>query len=69
MLESYFGTAGATREQKQRILAMQAALEIAKSSAGASVANPHSDKVEQDLKNAAEQIERLANAIQAAMNR
>ncbi|WP_313624872.1 hypothetical protein [Kosakonia sp.] len=68
MLESYFGSS-ATREQKQRILAMQAALEIAKSSAGASVANSRPDKVEQDLKYAAEQIERLADAIQTGMNK
>ena len=69
MLENYFGNTGFTREQKQRLLAVQAALEIAKASAGASSASGHSDKVNDDLKYTAQQIELLANAIQAALNK
>ncbi|HDR2474767.1 TPA: hypothetical protein QCI26_004517 [Enterobacter soli] len=67
MLESYFGSAGVSREDKQRLLAVQAALEIAKASAGASGANARADKVEEDLKYAAEKIGPLADAIQEAL--
>ncbi|HAV1896684.1 hypothetical protein KK116_04110 [Enterobacter dykesii] len=69
MLESYFGSAGVNREDKQRLLAVQAALEIAKASAGASGANARTDKVEEDLKHTAEKIGVLADAIQAALAR
>ena len=67
MLENYFGSAGVSREEKQRLLAVQAALEIAKASAGASGANTRTDKVEEDLKHAAEKISVLADAIQEAL--
>jgi hypothetical protein len=67
MLDNYFGSAGVNREDKQRLLAVQAALEIAKASAGASSANTRTDKVEEDLKNTAEKIGVLADAIQAAL--
>lgn len=71
MLEGYFDSVAKTPEEaiklNQRLLAVQAALEIAKASAGASGANARTDKVEEDLKNTAERIKLLANAIQAAL--
>ncbi|MEY8769008.1 hypothetical protein AB6T85_00945 [Erwinia sp. ACCC 02193] len=72
MLEDYFSKntpVGVTQEQKQRLLAVQAALELAKASAGASGANTRTDKVEEDLKHAAEKIETLADAIQKALSK
>ncbi|UMB78858.1 hypothetical protein FXN80_10840 [Dickeya fangzhongdai] len=67
MLENYFGNASVSREERQRLLVVQAALEIAKASAGASGANARADKVEEDLKYAAEKIGLLADAIQTAL--
>lgn len=48
---------------QRRVAAVAAALEIAKASAAASSQRSHSDKVEDDLKHAAANIELLANAI------
>ncbi|HBU6104892.1 hypothetical protein ACSJL2_003794 [Serratia sarumanii] len=70
MLEQYFGPdLRSTPSQKQRLLAVQAALEIAKASAAAPTAKTHSDKVADDLKYAAAEIEKLADAIQSALNK
>lgn len=71
MLENYFDKSSKTEQEaiqkNQRLLAVQAALEIAKASAGASGANARTDKVEEDLKFAAEKIGPLADAIQQAL--
>lgn len=66
MLDGYFGI-DYTDEQKQRLLAVQAAVEITLASAGASSANPRHDELHDDLKYAAEGIGPLADAIQAAL--
>ncbi|HEN3609171.1 TPA: hypothetical protein U5E44_002367 [Yersinia enterocolitica] len=68
MLDSYFGVGAIpTAEQKKRLLAVQAALEIAKASANAAGANARTDKVEEDLKHASKGVAGLADAIQAAL--
>lgn len=69
MLENYFGTAGVEKDDRQRLLAVQAALEIIKASAGASGANARTDKVEQDTEYAAKRVGPLADAIQAAIEK
>ncbi|CAI0826586.1 hypothetical protein [Serratia entomophila] len=70
MLEYYFGSdLKSSPEQKKRLLAVQAALEIAKSSASSSVAANRVDKVEYDLKSTAAEIEALADAIQKALEK
>lgn len=68
MLENYY-TPSEGPEKKHRLLVVQAALEIAKASAGASGANARTDKVEHDLKFAAQHIGQLADAIQAALDK
>ncbi|WP_027712416.1 hypothetical protein [Dickeya chrysanthemi] len=69
MLENYFEDGSIqTDERTQRLLAVQAALEIAKVSAAASSANVRTDKVEYDLKYAAQEISNLADAIQKALS-
>ncbi|MEN4524399.1 hypothetical protein [Pantoea agglomerans] len=68
MLENYFGTMGVEKVKNQRLLAVQAALEIIKASAGASGANSRTDKVEEDADYAAKRVGPLADAIQAALN-
>lgn len=50
-------------ETQRKIVAMAAALEIAKASAGAATHKTHSDKVADDLKYASQHIEELANVI------
>lgn len=63
MLENYFKNGLATTDDRtQRLLAVQAALEIAKASANAGNGVMHSD-----LDQAAERIGKLADAIQAAL--
>ncbi|TKI03565.1 hypothetical protein [Martelella alba] len=70
MLEDYFAGSSRTEEEArtkhQRLLAVQAALEIAKASAGSSDACTGS-KVEIDMRDAGEQVTILADAIQAAL--
>ncbi|WP_122095696.1 hypothetical protein [Rahnella sp. Larv3_ips] len=66
MLEGYYPT-GESRENKQRLLAVQAALEIVKASAGSAGANARTDKVEEDLKYASKELKNFADAIQAAL--
>lgn len=70
MLEKYFGSdLQSSPEQKKRLLAVQAALEIAKSSASSSTAANRVDKVEYDLKSTAAEVEALADAIQTALGK
>ncbi|HEM7577665.1 hypothetical protein QP585_14560 [Serratia ureilytica] len=70
MLKGYFKSddARVSDEQNKKIIAMSAALEIAKASAAAQTANSRTDKVENDLKYAAQEIETLAKAIRAFMD-
>lgn len=67
MLDGYYGVPdlGATKEEYQRLLAVKAALEIAKASASSSAANGGS--MYNDLSFAKESISGLADAIQAAL--
>ena len=67
MLDSYYGT-GISRDQRQRLLAVQAALEIAKASVGNFHASTAS-RADDDLKNVAKEISGLADAIQAALDK
>lgn len=70
MLEKYFGSdLQSSPDQKKRLLAVQAALEIAKSSASSSTAANRVDKVEYDLKSTAAEVEALADAIQKALGK
>ncbi|MEZ2827791.1 hypothetical protein [Serratia liquefaciens] len=65
MLEDYFGF-NVTEEQKKRLLAVQAALEVAKASVGAATAFS-GVKSQSDLRNVASEIDALADAIQDAL--
>ncbi|MGY6029651.1 hypothetical protein [Phytobacter sp. AG2a] len=65
MLEEYFGAA-ATDEQKKRLLAVQAALEISKASVSASTANS-GIRSQMDLRNVSQEVAALADAIQDAL--
>ncbi len=63
MLENYFKNGAIPTDQKtQRLLAVQAALEVVKASANSGNGVMHSD-----LDQAAERIGKLADAIQAAL--
>ncbi len=70
MLEGYFGIpdSGFTTEQWQRYLAVQAALEIAKATVGASF-NGSFSKAATELDAVAERIEPMADSIQAAISK
>lgn len=70
MLQGYFKSIDGrvSDEQHKRIIAMNAALEIAKASAAAQTACIRSDKVEKDLKYAAQEVATLAKVIQAYMD-
>lgn len=70
MLHGYYNSTDGrvSDENHKRILAMNAALEIAKASAAAQTACARSDKVENDLKFAAKEIATLASAIQSYMD-
>lgn len=70
MLEKYYalGT-GMSDSQWKRLIAVQAALEVAKESARASTSYVHGDKMENDLAYAAKYIEVLADSIQAALDK
>ena len=65
MLDGYFAT-GSGFDKRQRLLAVQAALEIAKASVGSSTSATHS-RVDDDLSNVAKEISNLADSIQAAL--
>jgi hypothetical protein len=66
MLDNYFGL-DYTDEQKKRLLAVQAALEIVVASVSASTGYDGKEKLERDLKHATENISSLADAIQTAL--
>lgn len=65
MLEQYFGNA-ATAEEKKRLLAVQAALEISKAAVSSSTANS-GIRSQMDLRNVAQEVSSLADAIQDAL--
>ncbi|MGE0970436.1 hypothetical protein ACQFN5_11670 [Klebsiella sp. WOUb02] len=65
MLEEYFGPA-ATAEEKKRLLAVQAALEISKAAVSSSTANA-GIRSQMDLRNVAQEVASLADAIQDAL--
>ncbi|CNE57202.1 hypothetical protein QVN42_04045 [Yersinia nurmii] len=67
MLDNYFGSGNIpSDQQKQRLLAVQAALEIIKQSVGASEGAAYS-RVNDDMKHAVEWLAPLADAIQQAL--
>ncbi|MDM3316927.1 hypothetical protein OGV94_01340 [Citrobacter sp. Ce006] len=70
MLENYFDKASKTEEEaiqkSQRLLAVQAALEIAKASVGSSDAAT-ACKTDVELKYVSEHVSELADAIQEAL--
>ncbi|MEF3090962.1 hypothetical protein QFI91_07605 [Raoultella sp. WB_B2P2-3] len=65
MLEEYFGN-DATAEEKKRLLAVQAALEISKAAVSSSTANA-GIRSQMDLRNVAQEVSSLADAIQDAL--
>lgn len=67
MLDEYYGTpdVGVTKEQHQRLLAVKAALEIAKASAS-SAAGP-GGSMGNDLGHVSESIKKVADAIQDSL--
>ncbi|HCJ7431307.1 hypothetical protein [Citrobacter werkmanii] len=70
MLEKYYAYNGEYSEKEwKRLVAVQAALEVAKASAVAPTACVRSDKVENDLEYAAKKIAVLADAIQSALEK
>lgn len=69
MLDNYFGsTAMSTVEQRKRLLAVQAALEIAKASASTATSFSGTDKVKYDLTCVEAIVSDLADAIQYALD-
>ncbi|WP_369605644.1 hypothetical protein [Serratia marcescens] len=68
MLHEYFW-ANEGREKQRRLLAVQAALEVAKASVGKSTSSVQPDQAKFDLKNVSEEIGALADAIQAALDK
>ncbi|MHB9331767.1 hypothetical protein B2M27_23965 [Kluyvera intermedia] len=72
MLEGYFDGTAATEEEAhakhQRLLAVQAALEISKASVSSATAMT-GVKSGYDLDNVTKRVEALADAIQAALNK
>ncbi|EAS1588246.1 hypothetical protein FC857_14355 [Salmonella enterica] len=71
MLEGYFKLDGLSgepiRASHKRLLAVQAALEIVKASAASAAGDSSTGKMYQDLHFASENIEKLADAIQDAL--
>ncbi|EGZ6657225.1 hypothetical protein GW221_09220 [Escherichia coli] len=71
MLEGYFDLDGVNgpqvAENRKRLLAVQAALEIAKASVSANTADSNNSKARWDLTHIAAGIEDLADAIQASL--
>lgn len=71
MLDGYFDydnlNGEALAKRRKRLLAVQAALEIAKASAASSDNSEHS-RVDDDMKEAAKYVSSLADAIQAALD-
>ncbi|ATM96201.1 Uncharacterised protein [Yersinia frederiksenii] len=68
MLESYFGI-DYTDEQKKRLLAVQAALEVIQTSVSASTAYQGVSKVKIEVQHASDEVGKLADAIQAALGK
>lgn len=68
MLEGYFGK-DTSADKHKRLLAVSAALEIAKASVGSSAGDANINKSKADLKHVAECVDLLANAIQAALDK
>ena len=70
MLQGYYNSTDGrvSDENHKRILAMNAALEIAKASATASISYVGVSKVERDLKNATAEVAKLASAIRDFMD-
>lgn len=70
MLEGYFGLPkdGTNTEQWKRYLAVQAALEIAKASAAATSQYDGYAKVQNDMRYLTDNISKLADAIQYALD-
>lgn len=68
MLENYYWSGAVkTDDQKQRLIAVQAALEIAKASVSANTSDSNNSKTLWDLKHVAQEINGLADSIQAAL--
>ncbi|PXH26314.1 Uncharacterised protein [Klebsiella variicola] len=66
MLENYYGI-DYTDDEKKRLLAVQAAIEIAIASVSANTADSNNLKTLWDLKHVAQEIGALADSIQAAL--
>lgn len=68
MLENYYksGTIK-TDDETKRLIAVQAALEIAKASVSANTADSNNSKALWDLKHVTQEINALADSIQAAL--
>lgn len=73
MLEKYYpsglGSQPVTADQQQRIVAVQAALELVKASLSSSGGQATSAKTEQEIKAVINLISPLADAIQEAVNK
>ncbi len=67
MLDGYFGN-GPTTEERQRLLAVQAALEIAKACVSSATAIS-GVKSGYDLEHVSKKVNDLADSIQAALNK
>jgi hypothetical protein len=70
MLDGYYDLDGTRGEQvateRKRLLAVKAALEIAKAAVGSNASSTVS-RADDDLKNVAKEVANLADAIQAAL--
>ncbi|WHU82995.1 hypothetical protein A7P61_17125 [Pantoea agglomerans pv. betae] len=70
MLKEYFEYEGYDKDARhRRLIAVQAAMEIVKASVSATSASSSSSRVQNCLDGAAESIDRLADAIQAAIEK
>ncbi|HAY4648628.1 hypothetical protein VC838_22110 [Citrobacter freundii] len=69
MLDGYFGLTdpGVSKEEHQRLLAVKAALEIAKASVSANTADSNDTKAKWDLAHITGGINDLADAIQDSL--
>lgn len=73
MLQGYYdwdeSTQGDPATKRKRLLAVQAAMEIAKASAGAAGGDAGANKLKHDLVHAANTVSSLADAIQEALDK
>lgn len=68
MLEGYYGEAfHATDSKEKRLIAVQAALEIIKTSAASTTSYTGFQKIDHDSKQIVDAVGRIADAIQAAL--